>query len=242
MHIGIVSLFPELFDALHYGIIGRAIAQQLIKLHFANPRDYGLGKHCQIDDKPYGGGAGMVMRVEPLIAAITACQELMPTPVKRIYLSPQGQPLNQRMISELAHESSLLLVCGRYEGIDERVLELAIDVEYSLGDYILSGGEFAACVLIDAITRLQPNAIGGATSLASESFTAGLLEYPQYTRPPSYHGKEVPSVLLSGNHAAIARWRLQQALGRTQLKRYDLLQHRELTQEEQELLASFNEE
>ena len=242
MHIGIVSLFPNLFDALHYGIIGRAITQEIIKLHFANPRDYGLGKHHHIDDKPYGGGAGMVMRVEPLIAAIAACQRLIPVPVKRIYLSPQGQPLNQKIISELAQHPGLLLVCGRYEGIDERVLELAIDVEYSLGDYILSGGEFAACVLIDAITRLQPNAIGAATSLASESFTAGLLEYPQYTRPASYQGKVVPSVLLSGNHAAIARWRLQQALGRTRLKRCDLLQERELTREEQDLLASFSEE
>lgn len=236
MNIGIVSLFPQLFEALNYGIVGRAIEQQLVNLVFSNPRDFGLGKHQAVDDKPYGGGAGMVMRVEPLLQAIATCQASLPSPTKRIYLSPQGQPLTQTIVAELANLPSILLVCGRYEGIDERVLELAIDVEYSLGDFVLSGGEFAACALIDAVTRLQPGAVGGAESTACDSFSAGLLEYPQYTRPETFQDKHVPDVLLSGDHALIAKWRKQQALIRTKIKRPDLLAQLTLTTEEQALL------
>jgi len=241
MQFGIVSLFPEIFESLHHGIVGRAIKQHIIECKFSNPRSFGLGKHAVVDDKPYGGGAGMVMRPEPLIAAIDDCQRQLSHPPLKIYLSPQGQSINQAVIEELASKPSLLLVCGRYEGIDQRVIKLAIDIEYSVGDFILSGGEFAACALIDAVTRLQPNALGDKKSLLDESFSNGLLEYPQYTRPKNYHGEKIPHTLLSGNHAIIAEWRLQQALGNTWLKRPDLLSKRQLSELETDLLQAFKD-
>lgn len=233
IHIGVISLFPEIFEALKYGIVGRALEKKIVNLHFTNPRDFGIGKHQAVDDKPYGGGPGMVMCLEPLLRAISTCQDALPTRPMRIYLSPQGKPLTQSIITSLAKQPSLLVVCGRYEGIDERVIELAIDAEYSIGDYVLSGGEFPACVLIDAITRLQPDAVGTAASVTNDSFSSGLLEHPHYTRPETYAKYKVPKVLLSGNHAMINQWREQQALIRTWKKRPDLLASINLTQEQQ---------
>lgn len=241
LQIGIVTLFPDIFNALHFGILGRAIRHGSLNVHLSNPRDYGLGQHQSVDDKPYGGGSGMVMRPEPLVQAIHACSAMLSTPALKIYLSPQGIPLTQTIVSTLAKRPSLLLVCGRYEGIDERVIDAAIDIELSIGDYVLSGGEFAACVLIDALARLQPNALGDANSLVDESFTAGMLEYPHYTRPENFDGLLVPAVLQSGNHQAIQEWRQMQALGRTWLKRPDLLATLTLTAEQQRLLERFKE-
>lgn len=244
MNIGVVTLFPEMFTAVaDSGITGRAVTNGLVNLSFTNPRDFTEDKHRTVDDKPYGGGPGMLMKVAPLKAAILsakkAAREAVGGEAEVIYLSPQGRPLTQKILEDLAQRPALVLVAGRYEGIDERLIECEIDAEYSIGDYVLSGGELPAMVLIDGITRLQPGAVGDDQSVQEDSFSAGLLDHPHYTRPETVEGLEVPAVLLGGNHAEIRRWRLKQALGRTALRRPDLIEQRELSAEEQALLAEF---
>jgi len=241
MQISTISLFPEMFEALQYGIVGRAIEKKLLTLHHWNPRDFALDKHRKVDDRPYGGGAGMVMKVQPLQDAIQAAKQQAPlAPV--IYLTPQGQTLTQQKVVRLALEPQLILLNGRYEGIDERLVETEVDAEYSIGDYVLSGGELASLVLIDAITRCLPGALGHEDSAAQDSFSdfsAQRLDYPHYTRPEKIGGKEIPEVLKSGDHQAIARWRLKQSLGRTWQRRPDLLIKQQLTPDEQLLLDEF---
>jgi len=239
MRIGVVTLFPEMFDAvIDCGITSRAVDSGLLQLECWNPRDFTTDRHHTVDDRPYGGGPGMVMKIEPMRAAIRAARSELGS-AKVIYLSPQGRMLDQRGAEELAAVEQLILVAGRYEGIDERLLETEIDEEWSIGDYVLSGGELAAMVLIDAVTRLLPGALGDAQSAQQDSFSDGLLDCPHYTRPEDYEGRLVPEVLLGGNHAAIRRWRLQQSLGRTWLRRPDLLQTRTLNKEQQTLLDEF---
>lgn len=240
MWLGIVTLFPEMFEAVsEYGISGRAVKRGLVALAFWNPRDFATDKHNTVDDKPYGGGPGMLMKVEPLRAAIRAAREAGGPGAKVIYLSPQGRQLTQQVLAELAQAESLVLVAGRYEGVDERVISSEIDAEYSIGDYVVSGGELPAMVLIDGMTRLLPGAVGDPESVERDSFYDGVLDYPQYTRPESIDGDEVPSVLLSGNHEEIDRWRLKQSLGRTYERRPDLLDRRELTRTERSLLEEY---
>lgn len=239
MQIGVVTLFPEMFDAvMDYGITSRAVDQGLLQLNCWNPRDYTSDRHHTVDDRPYGGGPGMVMKPEPLHDAIVAARATLPQ-AKVIYLSPQGRKLDQRGVEELAAREQLILVAGRYEGIDERLIESEIDEEWSIGDYVLSGGELAAMVLVDAVTRLLPGALGDAQSAEQDSFADGLLDCPHYTRPEEYAGRRVPEILLGGNHAVIRRWRLKQALGRTWLRRPELLQGRVLDKEQQRLLDEF---
>ena len=238
-----VSLFPEMFDAIAgYGITSRAIEQGLLDLRLWNPRDYTTDKHRTVDDKPYGGGPGMLMKVEPLRDAIAAARAEGGAGCRVIYLSPQGKRIDQAALEEFATTERLILVAGRYEGIDERLLDTAIDAEYSIGDYVLSGGELAAMVVIDGVTRLLPGAVGDPESVVQDSFTDGLLDYPQYTRPESIDGQTVPAVLLGGNHKEIDRWRLKEALGKTLMRRPDLLESRELTETELELLDEYRAE
>ncbi len=239
MEIGIISLFPEMFECLSVGIPGRAQEKGLLTLHFWNPRDYATDNYGTVDDKPYGGGPGMVMMVEPLMAAITQAKQTLGDDTPVIYMSPQGKTYNHAASKEFAKQKKMILLAGRYEGVDERVIELAVDEEWSIGDYVLSGGELAICVIIDALIRHLPGALGGDNSAQQDSFVDGLLEYPQYTRPESIAGLTVPSVLTGGNHAKINRWRKQHALARTWQRRPDLWAQRELTDEEQALLAAF---
>lgn len=240
MWIGIVSLFPEMFEALtHYGITRRAIERGILEVDTWNPRDFALDRHKTVDDKPYGGGPGMLMKVEPLHDAIQAARQKSATNCPVVYLSPQGRRLTQADLDRLAEHQELILVAGRYEGIDERLVESVIDEEISIGDFVVSGGELPAMMLIDGITRLLPDALGDRESAEQESFVDGLLDYPQYTRPEDVAGLRVPEVLLSGNHEKIARWRKQQALGRTRERRPDLLVHRELSEEERLLLDEY---
>jgi tRNA (guanine37-N1)-methyltransferase len=238
--VGIVALFPEMFTALDYGITGRALQAGLIELNYWNPRDYTDDPHRRVDDRPYGGGPGMVMAAQPLDDTIQAAKRHYQAKSKTIYLSPQGQPLTQQQIAHWADDTQpLVFIAGRYEGIDERLQTLAIDEQWSLGDYILSGGELAIMVVIDAITRLLPGALGDADSAQQESFSRGLLDWPHYTRPEIYRNMRVPKTLLSGNHQAIARWRLQQALGKTWQKRPDLLKRATLSSIEHQLLTEY---
>jgi tRNA (guanine37-N1)-methyltransferase len=237
MQLGIVSLFPEMFQALHCGITGRAIHNGLIDLSFWNPRHYVHNKHGTIDDRPYGGGPGMVMMFAPLQAALNAAKDKLGQHAKVIYLSPQGQRFDQAAAKQMATQKNLIFLAGRYEGIDERIVASHVDEQWSIGDYVLSGGEFAAMVMIDAMVRLLPGALGHSDSANQDSFSNGLLDCPHYTRPEEINGLKVPEVLLSGNHQAIRRWRLKQALKRTQVFRPDLLQNRAFSSEEQELLA-----
>ena len=240
MQIGVISLFPEMFAAVtDHGISGRAVRQQLVTVQHWNPRDFTEDKHRTVDDRPYGGGPGMVMKVEPLRAAIKAAKKQLGAQAKVIYLSPQGRQLDQTAVAELASREHLILVAGRYEGIDERLVETEIDEEWSIGDYVLSGGELAAMVLIDTVVRQIPGALGHDQSAQEDSFAEGLLDCPHYTRPEEFEGRPVPEVLLSGDHEKIRRWRLQQALGRTWLRRRGLIDNRELNTEEKALLADF---
>lgn len=241
MRLGIITLFPEIFTALNYGIVGRAIEQRLITLNYWNPRDFACDKYRRVDDRPYGGGPGMVMKVQPLQDALHTAKQHMPN-ARVIYLTPQGQVLNQQRVERLAAVPELLLLNGRYEGIDERLIAAEVDEEYSIGDYVLSGGEFASLVMIDAITRCLPGALGHLASAAQDSFSNGWLDYPHYTRPEVMHGVAIPEVLKSGDHQAIARWRLKQSLGRTWQRRPDLLAKQHLTPDEQVLLNEFIEE
>jgi tRNA (guanine37-N1)-methyltransferase len=239
LNIGLVTLFPEIFSALNYGITGRALQKKIIELTILNPRDFTLDIHRTVDDRPYGGGPGMVMKVESLLAAINATKDVVGNDARVIYLSPQGKTINQALIKKIATYDKIIFISGRYEGIDERVIQLCVNEEWSIGDYVLSGGEFAALVLIDAITRLLPEALGDSESAQQDSFCDGLLEYPHFTRPEEFAGLAVPKVLLSGDHAAISRWRLKESLGRTWLRRPELLQLRSLNDFEQELLNEF---
>lgn len=220
--IHVVTLFPDWFEQLKsMGLTGRALADGRVAMRCFNPRDHASGAHRSVDDRPYGGGPGMVMRPEPLAAAIEQARGESPAPVSG--LSPQGRPLNQAAVAELASRSRLILVCGRYEGIDERVNDDLIDEEWSLGDFVLSGGEYAAAALIDAVVRLQPGVLGHALSAEQDSFSAGLLDCPHYTRPEVWRDRAVPDVLTSGDHAAVERWRRDEALLRTAQRRPDLI-------------------
>ncbi len=238
----VISLFPDMIgDAAGYGVTGAAIERGIVELVLWNPRDFTEDKHRTVDDRPYGGGPGMVMKVAPLRDAIRAARQDSNRPARTIYLSPQGKRLTQKHIQAFSALPRLLLVAGRYEGIDERVIETEIDEECSIGDYILSGGEIAALAVIDAVTRLLPGVLGDAESALQDSHTTGLLDYPHYTRPEEVDGRRVPAVLMRGNHRAIERWRLQQALGRTWLKRPDMLKAHPLSSEQRRLLEEFKE-
>lgn len=288
MHFDIITIFPEMFTVLNYGVIGRAIKQGMITINYINPRAYSTNSYGAIDGRSYGGGPGMVMMLEPLRRAIheaKACSahghlmhgvstcdvsahgtlthdahahsthvthahgvydmhstlaRINPEyPAHVMYLTPQGKLLDQSAIEQLACKQHLVMVIGRYEGVDERLVELEVDSEWSIGDYVLSGGELAAMIVIDAVTRTLPGVLGDDASSQQDSFTSGLLDYPHYTKPQFVDGMGIPSVLCSGNHQAIAQWRLKQALGRTWLRRPDLLQRRKLTNNEQVLLNAF---
>lgn len=247
MRIEVVTLFPELATvASTYGVTGRAHERQLWTLGTTNPRDFATDRHRSVDDRPYGGGPGMVMLAGPLEQAIgDARQRLVRNGVaapRVIYMSPQGEPLRHERVVELSAEQGLVVVAGRYEGVDERLLERAVDLELAIGDFVVSGGELPALLLIDAVVRQLPGALNDAQSCVEESFVAGLLDCPHYTRPEVYEGQAVPAVLLSGDHAAIARWRLKQSLGRTWLRRPDLLAARGMSEAEARLLDEFRQE
>lgn len=243
MWFGVITLFPEMFSALECGITGRALKEKLVTVDCWNPREFTQNKHRNVDDRPYGGGPGMVMMAQPLQDALKAAKKAAAKRrPKVVHLSPQGRRFDQATAQDWLAMESVILLAGRYEGIDERLLELEIDEEWSIGDYVLSGGELAAMVMIDAVTRLIPGALGHEDSAEQDSLSTGLLEYPQYTRPESFQGLVVPEVLLSGNHLAIERWRLKQSLGRTWLKRPDLLGKKNLDKLETMLLAEFIEE
>ena len=233
----VITLFPEMFGAVTAsGITSRALQAGLWSLKTWNPRDFTSDNYRTVDDRPYGGGPGMVMLAEPLEKALDAAGG------KVIYLTPQGRKMDHRKVMELSRESSITLLCGRYEGVDERLLERRVQEELSIGDFVLSGGELAAMAVIDAVVRQLPGALGDEASAIEESFADGLLDCPQYTRPETYSGAKVPEVLMSGHHENIRRWRLKQALGRTWLRRPDLLEARKLSQEEQKLLDEFQRE
>ncbi len=244
IHFDCVTLFPQMFAALtESGITGRALKTAHYDLELWNPRDFTSDNYRTVDDRPYGGGPGMVMLAEPLAQAIVAAKgRVAGVGRKVIYLTPQGSLLDHRKVMELASGPGAVLLCGRYESVDERLLRRSVDEEISIGDYVLSGGELAAMALIDAVVRQLPGVLGDADSAAQDSFVGGLLDCPHYTRPEEYAGERVPAVLLSGNHAEIERWRLTQALGRTWLRRPDLLAKRALSADESKLLEEFKQE
>lgn len=240
MQFAVVTLFPAMLEPLiRFGITGRAAELGLFQLTTVDPRAFATDLHGTVDDRPYGGGPGMVLKVEPYARAVDAARHRVPTGSPVLFLSPQGRRFDQAMARRLASASGLVLVAGRYEGFDERLIELACDEQVSIGDFVLSGGEIAAMAVIDAVVRLLPGALGDERSATEDSFEAGLLDYPHYTRPESVAGRMVPPVLLTGNHAAIRRWRRKQALGRTQRRRPDLLAGRELSAEDRVLLAEY---
>ena len=241
MRFDILSLFPDFVEQIStHGVVGRAGERGLLSIHPWNPRDYAEGNYRRVDDRPFGGGPGMVMLIDPLRAALAAIRAAEPAPVHVVYLSPQGKPLTQAKVRQLAVMPRIALLCGRYEGVDERLLQAEVDEEISIGDYVLSGGELAAAVLIDAVARLQDGALNDAESALQDSFEGdGLLDCPHYTRPVEHALGAVPEVLLSGNHAAIARWRRQQSLGRTWLRRPELLNEAGLSKADRALLDDF---
>ncbi|HDX8370346.1 TPA: tRNA (guanosine(37)-N1)-methyltransferase TrmD [Aeromonas dhakensis] len=240
MWIGVVSLFPEMFRAItEHGVTGRAVKSGLLQIECWNPRDFTHDKHRTVDDRPYGGGPGMLMMVQPLRDAIHAAKQAAGDGAKVIYLSPQGRKLTQAGVTELATNQKLILVAGRYEGIDERVIQTEVDEEWSIGDYVLSGGELPAMTLIDAVSRLVPGVLGDQASAEQDSFTDGLLDHPHYTRPEVLDGLAVPEALTSGNHEVIRRWRLKQSLGRTWQRRPELINNLALTDEQESLLAEY---
>lgn len=247
LQIDVVTLFPQMFDAVtQSGVTGRARERRLYELLLWNPRDFAANAYRTVDDRPYGGGPGMVMMVEPLEKALSAAARRqrssgVKTP-RVLHLTPQGRLLDHALVEELAQEEGLVMLAGRYEGVDERLTDRVIDDEVSIGDYVLSGGELAAMVVIDALVRQLPGALGDAESASQDSFVNGLLDHPHYTRPEAYEGVAVPQVLLSGNHAHIAKWRLKQALGRTWQRRPDLLAKRSLSADESALLDEFKRE
>ena len=237
MWVGIISLFPEIFGPfLKFGVIGRGRHSGLIKIDFWNPRDFSDDPNGAVDDKPYGGGPGMVMKAQPIFSAIEAAKKERGSDLHVVYLSPQGSPLNQNVLKGFLEKRNILLVCGRYEGIDERLIEHAVDEQISIGDYVLSGGEIAAMVVIDGVSRFVPGLLGGETSAHDDSFSDGLLEHPQYTRPVTWAGHSVPDILLSGDHQKIADWRKTESIDRTLKRRPDLLKSRKLTEKERKML------
>lgn len=247
MKFSIVTLFPDMFKAItESGITSRAVKNGLIELDYVNPRDFTHDVHRTVDDRPYGGGPGMLMLVEPLLASILQAKQNLAAKgieqAKVIYVSPQGRRFDQHAARAFSEQPGMIFLCGRYEGIDERVIELAVDEEWSIGDYVLSGGELPVMAMIDATARLLPGVLGHKDSASEDSFFEGLLDCPHYTRPEDYQGRVVPPVLLSGNHAAIRRWRLKQSLGRTWQRRPDLLEVRQLSSVEAKLLQEYRDE
>lgn len=243
-YLGVVTLFPEMFRAItDYGVTRKAVVGNKVALRFFNPRDFTSDKHRTVDDRPYGGGPGMVMMVEPLLKAVNAAKEWQRTSGAEVgpvlYLSPQGRTLDQKGVKTLSEAGNLILVAGRYEGVDERFIEACVDQEWSVGDYVVSGGELPAMVVLDAVMRLLPGVLGDASSASQDSFEYGLLDCPHYTRPEEFGGQVVPEALLSGDHQRIAQWRLQQSLGRTQARRQDLLLGMELDGVQQALLDEY---
>jgi len=240
MDIGVVSLFPELTDTMvSYGVLGRAVKRGQVNIQSVNPRDYTTDVHRTVDDRPYGGGPGMVLKVEPVRDAIEKARTELPAGSPVIFLGPQGRKFDQQVATELSQLPGMVLVAGRYEGFDERLLESIDADEISLGDFVLSGGEVAAFAVIDAVVRLLPGVLGDDASAEQDSFMDGLLDYPHYTRPEEFEGMVVPPELLNGNHEEIRRWRLKQSLGRTWQRRPDLLEQKNLTEEEKSLLQEF---
>jgi tRNA (guanine37-N1)-methyltransferase len=243
MQISVVSLFPEMVATIaDYGVIGRAQDRGLVSLDIENPRYHTDDVHRTVDDRPYGGGPGMVMKFEPLARALSAARARLPEGSPVVYLSPQGAVFDQGVAKRYSTLPGIVLLAGRYEGIDERLIESEVDEELSLGDFVLSGGEIAAMAVIDAVVRLLPGVLGDDDSAEQDSFTEGLLDYPHYTRPEVVEGKTVPDVLLSGDHAKIERWRQKQALGRSQLRRPDLIEKLDLSDEQRTLLDEFLKE
>jgi tRNA (guanine37-N1)-methyltransferase len=240
MRIAVVTLFPAMIrEALAHGVVGRAVERGVLEVMCFDPRDHTTDVHRTVDDRPYGGGPGMVLKVEPLRDAMRAATAALPQGSRRVYLGADGLRFEQRMAREARDAAGLVLVAGRYEGVDERFIERETDEQWSIGDYVLSGGELPALVVIDAIARLLPGTLGCAESAVQESFSDGLVDWPHYTRPPAIEGQAVPTVLISGDHTAIHRWRLQQALGRTWLRRPELLESRGMSDEERVLLEEF---
>ncbi|MGE5705016.1 MAG: tRNA (guanosine(37)-N1)-methyltransferase TrmD [Clostridia bacterium] len=241
MRIDILTLFPEMFQGvLGASILGKAAEKGIVSYHVTNFREYSESKHGTVDDTPYGGGGGMVLKPEPLFRAVESIQS--ETKPRVILMCPQGKPYNQKLAEELAQESHLVFLCGHYEGYDERIREHLVTDEVSIGDYVLTGGELGAMVVIDSVVRLQPGALGNQTSAVTDSFSTGLLEYPHYTRPAEFRGMKVPDILLSGHHANIERWRLKESLRRTLLRRPELLERMELTKEMEKLLQEIRDE
>ncbi|PSU28346.1 tRNA (guanosine(37)-N1)-methyltransferase TrmD [Photobacterium lutimaris] len=240
MKVGIISLFPDMFNAItNFGVTGQAVKKGLLSVETWNPRDFTHDKHRTVDDRPYGGGPGMLMMVQPLRDAIHTAKKSVDGQAKVIYLSPQGRKLDQAGVEELAQNENLILICGRYEGVDERIIQQEVDEEWSIGDFVLTGGELPAMTLVDAVVRFVPGVLGDFASAEEDSFANGLLDCPHYTRPEMLDGQEVPKVLLSGNHKDISRWRLKQSLGRTWLRRPELLENLALTDDQEFLLAEF---
>lgn len=240
MHIGVVTLFPDMVQNIAgFGVVGRAMDAQIARLQCVNPRDFAADAHRTVDDRPYGGGPGMVMKYAPLSQAIDQARTEAPAGARVIALSPQGRPFDQACARRLAALPGFVLLAGRYEGIDERLIEARVDEELSLGDFVLSGGEIAALAVIDAVIRLLPGVLGDDESAQQDSFGEGLLDCPHYTRPEEIEGRAVPAVLLSGDHAKIARWRMMQSLGRTAIRRPELLEGLDLTDEQKALLEEF---
>lgn len=243
MRFDVITLFPDMvMAAASIGVTGKALERGITSLSVWNPRDYTHDKHKTVDDRPYGGGPGMVMKYQPLHDAVNAAKQVGYKTSKVVYLSPQGKPITQALLSGVEQDSQLILVAGRYEGIDERFVDLDCDEEWSIGDYVISGGELAALIVIDAVTRLLPNVLGDEQSAVQDSHTDGLLDCPHFTRPEELAGRTVPAVLMSGNHADINRWRMKQALGRTWQKRPDLLEKKQLNAEQKQLLEQFKVE
>ena len=239
MRFDILTIFPDFFGSpLKQSILGKAIEKGLIDVGIHHIRDFALDKHNTTDDSPYGGGDGMVMKVEPIVRAVEAVKGSRKSEVKVILTTPQGRQLNQQIAAELAQSSNLIIICGRYEGVDERVKELVVDMEVSIGDYVLGGGEIPALVIVDAVTRLVPGVLGSDMSARDDSFSEGLLEYPQYTRPESFRGLTVPDILLSGNHQKIKNWRRRESIKRTLERRPDLLEKAQLTEEEKKAIKN----
>jgi len=243
MKVGLITLFPKMFDALlEHGISSRAFKKGLIEVKCFNPRAYAPGDHNTVDDRPYGGGPGMVLMAEPLRQSIKEARDWIGVKTKVIYLSPQGQVLAQKGVQSLSSESSLIFISGRYEGVDERVIDLEVDEEWSIGDYVLSGGELPTMVVMDTIIRQLPGALGDQLSAKQDSFSEGLLDYPHYTRPETYEGLKVPDILLSGNHENIRKWRLKESLKRTFYRRPELLSGLSLNKEQEEMLDSLKKD
>jgi tRNA (guanine37-N1)-methyltransferase len=243
MRFDVVTLFPEMVNtAASYGVTGRAIERKIVSLSVWNPRDYTQDRHRTVDDRPYGGGPGMVMKYQPLHDAVLDAKQAGNGRAKVVYLSPQGRLITQAMLAEACDRTQLILVAGRYEGVDERFVDQDCDEEWSIGDYVISGGELAALIVIDAITRLIPGVLGDETSAQQDSHSDGLLDCPHFTRPEQIEGHAVPEVLLGGNHADIDRWRMKQIVGRTWQRRPDLLQKKNLSAEQEHLLQQFKSE